>query len=144
MTINEQKMAHVNQLEQQAREIENSGSKRTIYGILSAICGVLVVFLWCTQDFITKSQGFLGLPSYSMTGSFYLFALCLIAGIILLYASAFTNTDNDNKRQAANIRKEAQKFRNMTDAQYESYLKRQQMISAGKAAYKLAKAILGG
>lgn len=132
------------QLEQQAEDVLKRPKNKKVYKNLCAICLVSLAYIFCTQELITKSSGFLGLPVYGVTGAFFVFIILIVLFYILGLIVLTTPNEEVAENTAKSLREQAQKIRNMSDSEFKQMQNKRKAMAAGKAAFKLGKMFLGG
>ena len=131
-------------LEQQAEDVLKRPKNRKVYKYLCTICLVSLAYIFCTQELITKSSGFLGLPVYGVTGAFFVFIILLVLFYILGLIVLTTPNEEVAENTAKSLREQAQTIRNMSDLEFKQMQNKRKAMAAGKAAFKLGKMFLGG
>lgn len=128
MVINDDKYVYMMKLELMALAWEKGNVKN--YGILTVISVIVTIFIFCNYELVSKSSGFLGLPTYSMTKYCLYFIISLVVNYLLLLKTIILKTYHTYAKSA---REEIEKLKNMPDEKYPEYVTIQKRTQAARS-----------
>ena len=145
MSLLIQKEQEAKALEENAQSVEQYPKIKRICSIICAVLIVVAIIVLKTQDFVVKKGSILGIPVIEYTAACWFFVVLFLLIFALLISLPSFPDKKEAENQAQSLRDQASSIRNMSDSEFEQYLRQQRIKKVERSVLKsIAKHMIRG